>query len=43
MLGIIALKMPGTKLQWDGPNTRFTNSDEANRYITPSYRQGWSL
>ncbi|MCL5279511.1 MAG: Gfo/Idh/MocA family oxidoreductase [Planctomycetes bacterium] len=43
MLGIIALKMPGTKLQWDGPNTRFTNSDEANRYLTPSYRQGWSL
>jgi predicted dehydrogenase len=43
MLGIIALKMPGSKLQWDGPNMRFTNSDEANRYITPSYRQGWSL
>ncbi len=43
MLGIIALKMPGTKLQWDGPNMRFTNSDEANQYITPTYRQGWSL
>jgi predicted dehydrogenase len=43
MLGIIALKTPGTKLQWDGPNMRFTNSEEANRYLTPTYRQGWSL
>jgi len=43
MLGVIALKMPGTKLQWDSENTRFTNSDEANRHINPPYRQGWTL
>ncbi len=43
MLGVIALKLPGTKLQWDAPNMRFTNSDEANRYVDPPYRQGWSL
>ncbi len=43
MLGVIALKMPGTKLEWDGPNARFTNSEEANRHVNPPYRQGWSL
>lgn len=43
MLGVIALKMPGTKLQWDAAATRFTNCDEANQHIDPPYRQGWSL
>lgn len=43
MLGVIALKMPGTKLEWDSENTRFTNCNEANQYINPAYRQGWTL
>ncbi len=43
MLGIIALKMLGTKLQWDAVAMRFTNCEEANQYINPPYRAGWSL
>jgi len=43
MLGVIALKIPGTKLEWDPANMRFTNSDEANRHIAPPYREGWTL
>lgn len=43
MLGVIALKMPGTKLAWDAVNARFTNCDEANQYINPPYRSGWTL
>jgi predicted dehydrogenase len=43
MIGVIALKMPGTKLEWDGPSGRFTNSEEANRHLNPPYRKGWSL
>ena len=43
MLGVIALKMPGTKLEWDAAATRFTNCDEANQFIDPPYREGWSL
>ncbi len=43
MLGVIALKMPGTKLEWDASATRFTNCDEANRYLDPPYRAGWTL
>ncbi|MBM4026657.1 MAG: Gfo/Idh/MocA family oxidoreductase [Planctomycetes bacterium] len=43
MLGVIALKFPGTKLQWDAAATRFTNCDEANQHLDPPYRKGWSL
>jgi predicted dehydrogenase len=43
MLGVIGLKMPGTKLAWDGPSGRFTNCEEANQYLNPPYRKGWSL
>ncbi len=43
MLGVIALKLPGTKLEWDGPSARFTNSEEANQHLNPPYRKGWSL
>jgi hypothetical protein len=43
MLGVIALKLPGTKLQWDPDQMRFTNNDGANQYVNPPYRSGWSL
>jgi predicted dehydrogenase len=43
MLGVIALKLPGTKLAWDAPNMRFTNCDEANQYLNPPCRKGWTL
>ena len=43
MLGVIALKMPGTKLQWDAANMLFTNCDKANQFINPPYRKGWTL
>jgi predicted dehydrogenase len=42
MLGVIAIKLPGTKLEWDAKNMRFTNCPEANRYANPPYREGWS-
>jgi len=43
MLGVIALKIPGTKLQWDAANMLFTNCDQANQFINPPYRKGWTL
>lgn len=43
LLGAIAIKSPGTKLQWDADKMCFTNCDEANPYVAPPYRQGWSL
>jgi predicted dehydrogenase len=43
MLGVIAIKMAGTKLEWDAEAMRFTNSEEANRHVNPPYRAGWTL
>jgi predicted dehydrogenase len=43
MLGVIAGRFPGTKLEWDAAEMKFTNSAEANALVTPEYRPGWSL
>jgi predicted dehydrogenase len=43
MLGVIAIKMNGTKLEWDGAHGKFTNSKAANQLLKPSYRKGWRL
>jgi len=42
LLGNIAIRVK-EKLYWDGPNLRFTNSEEANALVNPPYRAGWSL
>ncbi len=42
LLGCIAVRTGGY-LKWDGPNMRFTNSDEANRLVKPDYKNGWKL
>ncbi len=41
-LGVLALRFEG-KLEWDSVNMRVTNNEEANRYIQPTVRKGWSL
>ena len=43
VMGNLAVRFPGQKLEWDGPNMRVTNLEEANQYIMPVYRNGWSL
>jgi predicted dehydrogenase len=43
LLSIIAMRFPGTKLLWDGPNAKFTNNDDANKFVDPPYREGWKL
>jgi len=43
MLGVIAIKFPGVKLHWDAQAMKFTNLPEANQYINPPYRAGWTL
>jgi hypothetical protein len=41
-MGVIASRVEG-KLLWDASKLRFTNSAEANRYVQPQVRKGWSL
>jgi predicted dehydrogenase len=43
LLGVIAIRLCGQKLLYDEQAMRFTNSEEATRWLTPSFRAGWSL
>ena len=42
LLGNAALRS-GKKIYWDGPNMKATNTPEADKYIKPAFREGWSL
>ena len=42
LLGVIALRVDG-KLEWDAAKGRFTNNNDANKFLKPSFRKGWSL
>jgi len=43
LLGMIAIRMAGKKLEYDARAMKFTNCDEANKWLNPPYRKGWSL
>lgn len=43
LLGNIAIRMYGQKLDWDGPGLKFTNNSQANQYVKYEYRKGWTL
>jgi hypothetical protein len=42
LLGTIALRVPG-KLEWDAEKMQFSNNAEANKYLMPAFRKGWSF
>lgn len=42
LLGNIAIRT-GKKVQWDSATMTVTNNPEANAYVNPPYREGWSL
>ena len=41
-LGVLAVRFEG-KLEWDSEKMRITNNAEANKYIKPAFRKGWTL
>jgi predicted dehydrogenase len=43
LLGNVALRFPGQRLMWDGANMQVTNVPEANQFVKPNFREGWSL
>jgi len=43
LLGNIAIRLTGTKLDWNGPELKFTNNEKANHFIHYEYRKGWTL
>ncbi|AMV24304.1 Inositol 2-dehydrogenase [Gemmata sp. SH-PL17] len=43
LLGNIAVRFAGTKLEWDATKLRFTNSDAATKFVSKEYRKGWDF
>jgi predicted dehydrogenase len=43
VMGNLAIRFPGKKLEWDGVNMKVTNLPEANEFVWPKYREGWQL
>ena len=43
LLGTVAIRVPGQKLEWDSARMKVTNFAEANRYLQRKYREGWHL
>ncbi len=43
LLGVLALRAPGRRLEWDRENLRVKNAPELSRYIHTEYRKGWTL
>ena len=43
LLGIIAMRFKGQKLEWNAAAMKFSNCSAANAYLKPSFRRGWGL
>lgn len=43
VMGNLAIRMPGRRLEWDGANMKVTNNDVANEFVGKTYREGWTL
>ncbi len=42
LLGNVAIKSMGTKLDWDGPRMKFPNAPQAEKLLRREYRAPWS-
>ncbi len=42
LLGVVAFRA-NRKIEWDGVNMKVTNGSEADQWVRPEYRKGWSL
>ncbi|MBN2128894.1 MAG: Gfo/Idh/MocA family oxidoreductase [Sedimentisphaerales bacterium] len=43
LLGVLAMRLKNTPLEWDAANLKVTNCDEAAQYVKPVFREGWTL
>jgi predicted dehydrogenase len=43
LLGTVAIRVPGQKLDWDAPKMKIPNHVEAERYLRRRYREGWTM
>lgn len=43
LLGNVAIRAGGARLEWDGPNMKFPNAPQAEKLLKRQYREPWSL
>jgi predicted dehydrogenase len=43
LLGVLALRAPGRRLEWDSDNLKVKNAPELSQFVRPEYRKGWTL
>lgn len=43
VMGNLAVLNPDKVLLWDGENMKMTNDEQANAFVKPKFREGWSL
>jgi len=43
VMGNLAIRFPNQLLLWDGQAMKVTNNEQANAFVNPPYREGWSL
>ena len=43
LVGCFALRMPGKKILWDGPNMKSPNTPEVAALVKGTYRPGWTV
>lgn len=42
LLGTVAIRVPDQLLEWDSEKMKFPNSPDADKFISRTYRKGWS-
>jgi hypothetical protein len=42
-IGCLATRFPKTDLKWDTKGLKFTNNDEANKFVKKQYRKGFEV
>ncbi len=43
LLGTVAIRVPGTLLEWDATGMKFPNYRDAEKYLRRQYRKGWRI
>lgn len=43
LLGVLALRAPGTRIEWDSAKLQCKNAPELNAFVHTEYRPGWKL
>jgi predicted dehydrogenase len=43
LVGVLALRAPGQRLEWDSVNLKVKNAPELNAHVHTEYRKGWTL